>query len=69
MDKKCRHGIIVNKLKCILCDKNAKNYCKCNNNGTCELCKVFKPICKDINDCLYKICIENKYDTNMLKVI
>lgn len=46
----CKHGVNLSKLNCITCNPATKNECTCKNQGKCELCKVFKPICNDINN-------------------
>ncbi len=52
----CKHGYNTTVLTCLTCNPNGpKNKCTCNNTGTCALCKVFKPICEEINDCCDKI--------------
>lgn len=44
----CKHGVNTNKINCLLCEPNKKNYCSCNNAGSCPLCKEFKPLCANI---------------------
>lgn len=67
MYRKCCHGVNTNKLNCLICNPSKKNVCKCNNNGTCELCKEFKPLTKNINECLVNILQDKKIDTSILK--
>lgn len=64
----CKHGIELNKLNCLLCYPDATNYCKCNNEGYCELCKIYKPLTSNINKCLIEICKKNGYDTAFMKL-
>jgi hypothetical protein len=51
----CKHGVNLSKLNCITCYPGTKNECTCNNQGKCELCKVFTPICNDINNLCKKM--------------
>lgn len=59
MGHKCCHGVELQKLNCLICDPKKRNMCKCDNSGTCELCKVFKPMKENIDKCLTKINIRN----------
>lgn len=64
----CKHGVEVNKLNCLLCFPESRNYCKCNNIGCCELCKIFKPLTTEINKCLLKICEMDGCDKTFMKL-
>jgi hypothetical protein len=50
-----KHGV-SDKLNCLICNPNGPpNKCICNNNGTCQLCQFYKPLCNDINRLCQKI--------------
>jgi hypothetical protein len=67
MNYKCCHGIVLNKLNCLICNPEKRNVCKCNNQKTCELCKVFTPLKKNIDECISGICLKNGIDmTNII---
>jgi hypothetical protein len=65
----CKHGVNLSKLNCITCYPGTKNKCSCENQGKCELCKVFKPICNDINNLCKKMLKETSNEIPINKDI
>lgn len=62
----CKHGVYIHRLNCLICNPEKTNKCTCDNQGYCELCKEFKPICKKINDLCEEMMNKNKIDTSGL---
>lgn len=49
------HGVSKN-LNCMICNPSGPiNKCTCNFTKSCDLCKVFVPLCNEINDICEKI--------------
>lgn len=45
-----------NKLNCMICNPDGPiNKCECENSGKCDLCLIFKPLCKKIDECCEEI--------------
>lgn len=49
------HGVSKN-LNCMICNPNGPtNKCTCNYTKSCDLCKIFVPLCNEINNVCEKI--------------